>query len=116
MKTKLRKIVVDGRQFVWVLPGNSLELGNVHLSVFASKRTQPLRIDPFPWAFTVRPQSVADAIRFALTHGWSPGEPGPPFFIALREGELVVLPPGVRFLHELRPCGESRRDSQMRSI
>jgi hypothetical protein len=55
MKKKLRKIVVDGRQFVWVLPGNSLEFGDVHLSVFASKRTQPLRIDPFPWAFTVRP-------------------------------------------------------------
>jgi hypothetical protein len=58
MKEKLRRIVVDGRQFVWVLPGNSLELGGVHLSVFASKRTQPFasihfrgrsRSDHNPW-------------------------------------------------------------------
>ena len=35
-------------------------------------------------------------------NGWSPGKPGPPLFISLREGEFVVLPPGVRFLHHLR--------------
>ena len=102
MKKRIRKIVVDGRPFVWVLPGNTIDVEEVHVSVFAGKGMQPLCIDPYPWAFTIRPQSVADAIRFALSHGWSPGKPGPPFFISLREGEFVVLPPGVRFLHHLR--------------
>ena len=101
MEKKLKSIVVDGRQFRWVLPGNSLELGEVHVSVFADKRTQPLRIDPYPWGFEVRPKSVAAAIRFGLSNGWSPDEHGPAFYVSFRDDRFVVLPPGIAFLHEL---------------
>jgi hypothetical protein len=102
MRKTLRRIVVDGQPFQWLLPWNSLEFGTVHLSVFAEKRTQPLRIDPYPWNFEIRPATIANAIRFALRNGWTPAVPGPDFHIAFHEGEFIVLPPGIKFVHQLR--------------
>jgi hypothetical protein len=109
MEKKLRRIVVDGRQFGWILPGNSLEFGEVHISVFADKRTQALRIDRYPWGFEVRPRSIAAAIRFALSNGWSPHEPGPAFYVSFRDDKFVVLPPGIAFLHNLPEESSSER-------
>lgn len=86
----------------WVLPRNSIEFGEAHLSVFGGKGLQPLRIDPFPWDFEIRPRSVAEAIRFALNHGWSPDAPGPALYLSFRDGAYIVLPIGVRFLYELQ--------------
>ena len=68
----------------------------------ADKRTQPLRIDPYPWHFEIRPATIANAIRFALRNGWTPTVSGPDFHIAFHEGEFIVLPPGIKFVHQLR--------------
>ena len=109
MKKKLRTIVVDGRRFRWVLPWNSLEFGDVHVSVFADAHTQALRIDPYPWGFEIRPRSIAAAIRFALGNGWSPDAPGPAFYVALRDDAFVVLPPGITRLHEVPTASDPGR-------
>ena len=100
---------MDGREFRWVLPRNSLEFSEVHVSVFADKRTQALRIDPYPWAFEIRPQSIAAAIRFAVSNGWSPDEPGPAFYVSFSDDKFVVLPPGIDFLHKLPEASNSER-------
>jgi hypothetical protein len=102
MRKALRRIVVDGQPFQWLLPWNSLEFGTVHLSVFARKQTQALRLDPYPWSFEICPQSVADAVRFALRSGWTPTQPGPDLYVAPDGDNFIVLPPGIQFLHQLR--------------
>jgi len=109
MRKPKRRIVVDGREFFWVLPGNSLYTSpEKHITVFAAKRGQVLLIDPYVWSFIPRPKLIADAIRFALSQGWTPEQPGRDIVLRFSEDSFYVLPEGVRFAGRarLRLCEE----------
>lgn len=94
MRKPIRQLVVDGRAFRWVLPGNALDHAElVHLTVFAEERGQELWIDPYAWELEIRPKTIAAAIRFALKNGWTPGTAGAPFRLGHRDGDFFVVAP-----------------------
>lgn len=102
MATSLREITVDGVRYTWWIPGNHVDVDDVHLCVATSKHGQQLRVDPYAWAFEIRPATVAEAIRVGLAHGWTPAVNAPPLYLGLIDGALRPLPAGVQFAHRAR--------------
>ena len=102
MKARPRKIVVDDEPYEWVLRDNSLSAnGDRHVTVYSPSKTgQTLYVDPYAWEFDVRPKTVADAIRFALSIGWTPTSVAPPMYLGFRDTQFFRLPEGVRFAHQ----------------
>jgi len=99
-----RNIVVDGEPYEWVVRDNSLYAkGDRHIAVYSpSTRGQTLYLDPYAWEFEVRPKAVSDAIRFALSIGWTPKSVGPPIYLGFQGDQFFRLPEGTRFAHESR--------------
>lgn len=56
-------------------------------------------IDPFPWHFEIKPSGIADAVRWAVRNGWTPGF-GPAKAMELDgdAGDVTWLPGGHRHL------------------
>ena len=102
MKVRPRKIIVDDEPYEWVLHDNSLSAsGDRHVTVYSpSKKGQTLYVDPYAWEFDVRPKTVADAIRFALSIGWTPTSVAPPMYLGFRGTQFFRLPEGIRFAHQ----------------
>ena len=95
-----RKIVVDGEPYEWVLRDDSLHGSDRHIAVYsASTKGQTLYLGPYAWEFEVRPRTVSDAIKFALTIGWTPKTGAPPIYLGFRDDQFFRLPEGVRFAH-----------------
>jgi len=102
LRAPFRKLTVSGQSFVWKLRSNSLsERGDRHIVVSAPERASHLLIDPYPWDLEITPATVARAVEFALSRGWNPLRKGPPVILGYRNSSFFVLPPGVRFTHEL---------------
>ena len=100
-----REITVEGRQYFWVLDGNSITDQNRerHIKVHVAETTKRLLyIDPTPWHFKVTPKMVAEAIRYAISQGWEPGEAGKEMYISMKEDQFYVLPYDVKFAFEDR--------------
>lgn len=83
-KRGTRKIVIDGEDFVWHYDACCPFCSDDVLT--AGKQSSPyvLFIDPFPWGMEIRPRSVAEAIRWARSEGWTP-ENGPTRAAALND-------------------------------
>lgn len=97
-----RKLTIGERVFVWSLAGNSIYgPGERHIIVRIPGLPGRLLIDPYPWAFAIRPASVANAIKFALSQRWNPAKVAPPFVVSYEREAFIVLPPGVKFYHDL---------------
>jgi hypothetical protein len=71
MRHQPRSIVVDNEPYEWVLRHNSLFVdSDRHIAVYSpSAKGQTLYLDPYAWEFEVRPITIAEAIRFALSIG-----------------------------------------------
>jgi hypothetical protein len=94
MAESLRPITVDASQFRWRFDGA--------LVVVPMGRSGPqLRVDwgwqdwlepdgPGPEPSIVTPRFVAEAIRFALDHGWQPNVSGPPMVLGFERSSFSV--------------------------
>ena len=81
-KRGTRKIVVDDETFAWHYDACCVLCSKDVMT--AGKQGSPhfLFIDPYPWSMEIRPRSVAAAIRWARTAGWT-AEHGPTRAMAL---------------------------------
>jgi|RhiMetdeSRZDD1v2_1073273.scaffolds.fasta_scaffold744297_2 hypothetical protein len=102
MRHQPRSIVVDNEPYEWVLRHNSLFVdSDRHIAVYSpSAKGQTLYLDPYAWEFEVRPKTIAEAIRFALSIGWTPKAVAPPLYLGFRGEQFFRLPEGTRFAHE----------------
>jgi hypothetical protein len=82
---KRRNIVVDGRKFHWT-PGRKDDHGWITIQDATGAGAHVI-IDP---VWIMRPADVADAIRFAIANGWTPGVSGPPVYLGFCEPPLPV--------------------------
>jgi len=71
-KKGTRKLVVDGVSFRWHYAPHCLLCGTDFITVGVESKGYYLYVDPYRWGFEFRPQDVTDAIRWAMSHGWSP--------------------------------------------
>lgn len=101
MVRHLRKIVIDGCEYYWLLRNNSLFFGDGHIHIYGSKTGQKLILDALPWDFEIRPKSVAAAIRFGLNCGWKPNSSGQPIYLGYVKGEFIRLTDGKQFTSQL---------------
>ena len=100
-RTIKRKITVDAKEYIWTLQGNRIDGAAQSIKVHDGPHTKSLLyIDPYPWEFEVRPKVIAEAIRFALKHGWKPQETDGELAISMEAGTFLVLPEGVEFRHK----------------
>ena len=100
-----RKIVIDGKKYLWTLKGNYLKgHGEEHLiRVHSEKLTKSiLYIDPFSWNFEVRPKLIRKAILFALSIGWNPRIKEKGFIVSMNEDKFYKLPKGFNFGYEVK--------------
>jgi hypothetical protein len=112
VKKSIRKLHVDGEDYLWVLAGNTIDgVRESHIAVFLDTRRQRLLLDPYSWHFEIRPRTIADAIRFALEEGWKPEESGPPLYLGYCEQGFFFLPEGIEFARQL-PEDERQRLEQ----
>lgn len=104
-KKGLRKIVVDGKRYVWKVrcqPTYSQGLGTS--LIFAVEKadvkgsilvvdTQMAR--PDNWlnepSIVITPLHVAKIIRQALGKGWNPNQKAPPFELVIKDSEQALL-------------------------
>ncbi len=102
-----RKTVVDGESYLWNYKGHCLWCSDDVFTVGRSDSAFVLYIDPYPFGAEVRPANVADAIRWAVNHGWDP-DSGPTKSMALNQGQdrFEWLPDGVRHIGCARPVPE----------
>ena len=101
-KKHTRKIVVDGETYQWHRSRNSLYVGNDRITVGTVTGKFYLFIDPFPHDFEMRPSTIADAIRWAVTNGWNSVD-GPTRQLTYPDDAtgFVWLPDGARSCFDL---------------
>ena len=94
-----RKIIVDQKEYFWVLNSNSIDgLHDQHIRVHRNRNTKSiLYIDPYPWHMEIRPKAIEGAIKFAFSKGWKPSTMTQPMYISMNNGNLYVLPEGILF-------------------
>lgn len=92
MSGSLRSITVEGQRFRWRFDGR--------LVVVPEGRSSPQLCVEWGWRDwldpegagaelrVVTPRFVAEAIGFALSHGWQPATAGPPFSLSYRDGQF----------------------------
>jgi len=102
MKKSWRKIVVDGIEYAWCLPGNDGYCDN-HIIVHAkgASNWQVLYIDAVAWSLEIRPKTVENAIKFGLANGWQPKSKESGFYLGY-DNDFIILPQSVLFTHELK--------------
>ena len=83
-KRHTRTLRLDGCDYLWHLSGNQLDCSGTVLTVGKATCRHYLHVDPYPWDFEIRPATVAEAVRWALSQGWS-AEDGPTRRMALGE-------------------------------
>ena len=98
-KPKKRKITISAEDFFWVLDGNSIAgQKETHIRIHSSKLTRSLLyLDPHDWNFEVRPKTIEQAIRFALSQGCRPDEKGKTMYLSMKGDHFYVLPDGAKF-------------------
>ncbi len=77
-KKNRRDLSVDGVDFHWTIGSRDDHRRGTATVQHASGTGAKLIIDPLG---AVRPDDVAGAIRFAVSHGWNPTDAGPNFWI-----------------------------------
>ena len=95
MAQRFRPITVEGRRLRWRF--------NERLVVIPAKRSGPQLYVSWRWQDwlgpvgagaqpqTVTPRFVAEAVRFALGHGWQPEINGPPIALGFESGRFRVV-------------------------
>jgi len=70
-KPRKRKIIVDQKEYFWVLNSNSIDgLRDQHIRILRNRNTKSiLYIDPYPWHMEIRPKVIESAIKFARSKG-----------------------------------------------
>jgi hypothetical protein len=71
-KKNTRTIIVDSCKYLWHLNDHFDSHSYWIVVTREGSNGQLLRIDPYPHDFEIAPNSVARAIRFALSKGWNP--------------------------------------------
>jgi hypothetical protein len=95
MRGGFRPMTVEGQRYRWRFDGRLVVVPR-------GRSGPPLRVDwdwrdwlepegAGPEPRVVTPRFVAEAIGFALTHGWKPEEAGPPFLLCFREGAFRLV-------------------------
>lgn len=94
-----RKIIVERKEYFWVLNSNSIDgIHDHHIRVHKERGTKSiLYIDPYQWHMEIRPKAIEAAIKFACSKGWNPSKMTKPMYISMNDGEFYVLPDGVLF-------------------
>jgi len=100
-KKKTHKLVVDDMSFLWHYSGHCPACSNAVITVGKSGDRYFLYVDPMPWDFEFRPAYIAEAIRWALSQGWS-SDSGPTRAMALDGDCHVWLPEGFRHLYDVK--------------
>lgn len=82
-----RVLVVEGRRFLWHMSPKDIDYGALATIGVENGRgiLHYWPADDFP-----SPREAAEIVRFALSHGWSPDDPGPPLWLD-RDGETWSL-------------------------
>ena len=97
-----RTITVSDHDYLWVLSGNTIYGKEQHIRVYRQGcQNSILYIDPYAWEFEIRPRQIREAILFALQQEWDPEQDGSSIYLGMRDGELITLPEGVQFAHQL---------------
>ena len=92
-RTHKRKIVVDDIEYEWSIRGMALYAE--HLAIYKpSINGTPIHLDIVPWGLEIRPQTVADIIRYCLDNGWHPERKGQPLQVGFAHEQFVLLPEG----------------------
>lgn len=100
-KSIKRSIIVDGNQYFWVLNGNRIDSKETHIRVYKEGTTgNILYIDPYNWHFEIRPKFIADAIKYALSIGWTKPDSKAGIYICYDDHQYQVLPKGLKFGYE----------------
>lgn len=88
-----RTIIVDGVSFLWHVEDGRVGWGDAPITVGRERAKFVLHLDSLSWDGTPKPSIVADAIRWAVSKGWTP-EAGPTRRATRVEpGRFVFLPP-----------------------
>jgi hypothetical protein len=94
MAHRLRRIIVDGVSYRWrfddvlvVIPGDS---SSPQLYVDWGWRDWVEPDGPGAKPLIVTPRFVADAVRFAVAHGWQSSEVGRPLRLGFKGGSFTV--------------------------
>lgn len=91
-KNPKRKIVVNGIEYLWTMRGNCPYNEEACIRVHQGRNTKSiLYIDPHPWAFEIRPKSIASAILFALDNGWEPHAANAERAVSMDKSEVFYL-------------------------
>ncbi|MEM9215896.1 MAG: hypothetical protein AAGD25_16325 [Cyanobacteria bacterium P01_F01_bin.150] len=91
MRSSKRKIVVDGVHYEWLIRNNRLHYANSRITIYrADINGATLYFDPYPWLTKIRPQIIADAIRFAIANGWQPNAKGPVMSLRYCEDSFLI--------------------------
>lgn len=92
-----KKLVIDGETYLWHYDAHCPFCSNDVFTVGQAGKRFVLYIDPFPWAFEMRPALVVKAARWALEKGWR-AEAGPTQAMAWNEEihDFEWLPEGCR--------------------
>ena len=75
-KRGTRKIVVDGKEYLWHYDACCPWCSDDVFTAGNSGKPFVLFIDSFPYAAEIRPRFIARSIKWAVSEGWSP-ERGP---------------------------------------
>jgi hypothetical protein len=87
-----RTIIVDGVKYLWHLNHN-FDLRNSWIVVKREESNgQMLWIDPYCHDLLLTPNSVAQAIRFALNNDWNPDHKAHPLRLTYDQDAFEVVP------------------------
>ena len=96
-----RKIVVQGKCYLWTLNGNSIDEKEKYIKIHTSKSTKSiLYLAPYNWNFEIRPKTIREAILFAVKNNWKPDEKAEKMYISFNEKGFYILPKGTTFGRE----------------
>ncbi|MFC3150027.1 hypothetical protein ACFOEK_03220 [Litoribrevibacter euphylliae] len=94
----LRKVHIDGEEYVWVANCDDLFLypfKDMNIRVFRGKETKSiLYIDANAWHFELTPKHIKDAISYALSAGWQPSKANTSICLSKNENGYFVTSSG----------------------
>lgn len=98
-----RKLVIDGVPYLWHYSGRCPLCSEAVFTVGQSQQAYVLYIDPLPHDFEITPKSIAMAVKWAISQGWSSAD-GPTCAMALdtQTQNFIWLPDDSRHLSGVR--------------
>ncbi|MGI0119708.1 hypothetical protein [Zooshikella sp. RANM57] len=95
-KRGTRKIVVDEIEYLWHYDACCIFCSDDVFTVGQTGRSGYLFIDSFAFGEKIRPKNIADSIKWAVSHGWSPESQSRNMSKNIETDDFYWLPDGVK--------------------